>query len=424
MYVKSSCGVASARGDDHAAVDEQFDRFDRGDEQPAGIAPQVDHEALHALAMQLPEGGFEVAAGGLLETGDPQRGDALGGVEHLRLVDAGDLDAPPADRDRPRRLVRRGHGQDDRRALFTLEHVGRLFRGHVFRGDAVDGEDAVAGAEAGLLGGAAADDADDRQFRGVALQLDPQADEVALDLRVDLAELIGREVGRIGIEAVGRAADEFEDRRGGTDFDAALGQGGGRGDRFIRLLPRGDDPAGDRLPQFAAKGVDRRPVLLGDVLLAEGRFSQGDVEVVGAALDQFLPVRRFDVVRLNLHQHAVEEVHRPLRRQLDQRVAEAAVGVTPVEVVMDAGRLDAPLEAVFAGEEPHGVLVIGHGLAPTAIALELPSAPQQIVDLQRAAADGKRGGLLGGEGESRERGEGGKPQSGGVEYPFEAWFHP
>ena len=325
---------------------------------------------------------------------------------------------------------RRGHGQGDRRPLCALEHVGRLLRRHVLRRDAVDGENAVAGAEAGLFSGAAVDDADDRQLGGVALQLDPQADEIALDLRIDLAELIGREVGRIGIEAVGRPADEFEDRRGGTDFGAALGQGGGRGDGFVGLLPGGDGPAGRRLPEFAAERVDRGPVLLGDVLLAESRFAQGDVEVVDAALDELLPVRRFDVVRLDFHEHAVVELHRPVRRQLDQRVAEAAVGVTAVEVVMEPGRLDAPLEAAFAGEEPHGVLVIGQRFAPTAIALQLPPAPQQIVDLQRAAADGQRGGLLGGEGEGRERGEGGKPQSGGVEYPLrhgfirDVWEHP
>ena len=55
---------------------------------------------------------------------------------------------------------------------------------------------------------------------------------------------------------------------------------------------------------------------------------------------------------------------------------------------MEPGRLDSPLEAVFAGKEPQGVLVMGQGLAPTAIAFQLPPSPQQIVDLQRAAADG------------------------------------
>ena len=91
---------------------------------------------------------------------------------------------------------------------------------------------------------------------------------------------------------------------------------------------------------------------------------------------------------------------------------------------MEAGRLDSPLEAVFAGEEPHGVLVIGQGLAPTAIALQLPPAPQQIVDLQRAAADGQGGGLLGGEGGKAASAAKAASQKRRRGVPFEAWFHP
>ena len=115
------------------------------------------------------------------------------------------------------------------------------------------------------------------------LQLHAQADEIAFDLRVDLAELVGGEVGRVGIQAIGRPAEVFEDRRGGLHFEALLGQRRqGRHGVDGVLTGRDGCAAASELPRIRRrKGSMAAQSRGGNVLLPEGRLAQRHIEIGG-----------------------------------------------------------------------------------------------------------------------------------------------
>ena len=152
----------------------------------------------------------------------------------LDLIDAGHFDDAAADVQLPRRLARRGQRQGDDAAVGALQQVGGLIGRKRGGRLAVDGQDSIAGTDAGFFGRTAGDDADDHQRAVLGLQFDAQPDEVAFDLGVDVVELIGRQVGGIRIQRVGRAAEVFEHDDGRRDFEPLLGQSGRRPPR-----PRG-----------------------------------------------------------------------------------------------------------------------------------------------------------------------------------------
>ena len=149
--------AAAAGGDDDAAFDEPVGHFDRADQQPAGIAAEVDHQALHPLAVQFPEGRVQVAGGGLLEAGELEVADAPLRIDDAHLIDAGHFDAAAADgrlaaAAAPRVTTLELHDA----ALFALQQVGgRSVAGRSHR-LAVDRDDPVAGPQpassAGLPG--------------------------------------------------------------------------------------------------------------------------------------------------------------------------------------------------------------------------------------------------------------------------------
>ena len=58
----------------------------------------------------------------------------------------------------------------------------------------------------------------------------PRPDEVAFDLRIDVGQLLARQVARVFIEAARRTAGVFHDHGGGGHAELLLAQvGGGRG---------------------------------------------------------------------------------------------------------------------------------------------------------------------------------------------------
>ena len=134
---------------------------------------------------EFPQCGVQIAGGGLLEAGQLEIADAVFAVDYAHLIDAGHVDAPPANVHLPLLTVRAHDGQRRKASLDALQQVGGLIGGHRGGGLSIDGDDAVAGAHARLLGGAAGNHPDDGQGVGLNLQLDPQADEVALDLGID-----------------------------------------------------------------------------------------------------------------------------------------------------------------------------------------------------------------------------------------------
>src|SRR4051794_32730530 len=76
--------------------------------------------------------------------------------------------------------------------------------------------------------GAAADHADQAQARRVALQLDPQPHEVAVDHRVQVFELVGRQVAGEIVERVAGPAGELQEHGRRRHAEGLVGQVAGR----------------------------------------------------------------------------------------------------------------------------------------------------------------------------------------------------
>ena len=148
----------------------------------------------------------------------------------------------------------------------------------------------------------------------------------------------------------------------------------------------------------------------GHVPLEERRLAQRHLEVAGPPLDQFLPVRRLDVVRLDLQQHLAVQVQRPLGRQPRDRLAEAAVGVAALKIVMQPGEVEPLLQRGVVGMLPHGVFVVRQGLAPAPLLFQLLPAPQHLGDLAAGIGDRDDRGKLrrGRSGQQREKGQQGR----------------
>ena len=155
-----------------------------------------------------------------------------------------------------------------------MQQVGGLV-GRVLAGlAAVDGDDPIARPHAGLLGRAAADHADDHQRAALGLQLDAQSDEAAVDLGIDFAELVGREIGRIGVERIGGAAEVLQDHDRGRQAQALLGQVGRHHGAVAGFHPIGHAALGQRLAELAAEGLHRGRIAAGQVPLQEDRLAQ------------------------------------------------------------------------------------------------------------------------------------------------------
>ena len=71
-----------------------------------------------------------------------------------------------------------------------------------------------------------------------------------------------------------------------------------------------DLPASNAIVHFAAEVVDLRLRHVRQIVLDKYRIGQRHLEGSRAVVDQLLPIRRLDVVRLNLQQHFAIQVHR------------------------------------------------------------------------------------------------------------------
>ncbi len=135
----------------------------------------------------------------------------------------------------------------------------------------------------------------DQQRPIVGLELDAQPDEVAFDLRVDVAELIGGQECRVVVKRAGGGGRELKQRGRFRQADLLAGKLGGlRGDAH-RVVPRGDSVLRGELAQacpelFGLIGA-RPDVVRGEEL----RIAERDVEALRTAGEQILP-RRIGVV--------------------------------------------------------------------------------------------------------------------------------
>ena len=122
-----------------------------------------------------------------------------------------------------RAVARACNGDLDGRSFRTLEPVGGLIQAQALDRVAVDGDDHLAGLEAGVPRRSAANDADQAQALLVDLQLDPETDEVAVDHGIEVFELVRGQVAGEIVEGVAGAAGEFHQDRRRRQTDGLLG---------------------------------------------------------------------------------------------------------------------------------------------------------------------------------------------------------
>jgi len=234
----------------------------------------------------------------------------------------------------------------------------------------------------------------DAQPAVFGLQFDAQPDEVAVDLGVKFMKLAGRKIGGIRVQGIGRTAKIFPDRRRRRQPQALLCQLGGHGHRLAGIGTAGYDPHSYEPTQLIAQGVDLLRVGLGQMILKKNRLFEGHFQLVGAFLDQMLPMGWFHVVGLDLAQHLVVEFQRPGRRDLFELAAKRLVGITPRQIVVHAHPLESPAQARIVRIAPQGVFIVRQRLAPAALKLELMAAAQKIENLLLRIDNGDRGGGL------------------------------
>ena len=157
-----------------------------------------------------------------------------------------------------------------------------------------------------------------------------------------------------------------------------------------------------QVPQFAAERVDHQPESRRHVVVDEGRLAQGQIEIGGAPIEQVFPSRGFNVMRVDLQQDLAVKIQRPLQRQSGNRVAEAAVGVAALEIVVDPRGVEPLLQVGVLRVLPDGVLVVGQRLAPATLDLQLLPVAQHVGDLAAGVGDGDRGRELGQRGSSQQ----------------------
>ena len=205
-----------------------------------------------------------------------------------------------------------------------------------------------------------------KQGTVVGLELDAQADKVAFDLRVNVAELVGGEEGRVMVERAGGGGGEFEDRGRLGEADA----GGGRVGR----------PARRRSSRRSARRCCSGPtscrrlarscsiwLALARTPLVERNFWSASAmsRLCGAAAEQVLPGWRGVVVGADLGEQVAVELERFARVERGDRVAEAAIVVALFETVVEPGRVEAAGERRRLPDGRGGLLRSARGLRPS-----------------------------------------------------------
>src|SRR5439155_15698353 len=145
------------------------------------------------MLVQLPEGGIDVASGGLLKASQLEIADAVLRIDDLYLLDARNLDAAAGELQVLQRSFAVAKGNGNLSAFHAAQHVGECVGGCIGRCLAIDGDDQIASSNAAGMCRSAGNDADDAEARFFSLELDAQANEVAFDLRKQLVHLAAGE---------------------------------------------------------------------------------------------------------------------------------------------------------------------------------------------------------------------------------------
>ena len=102
---------------------------------------------------------------------------------------------------------------------------GGLIGRHVLAARSVDPDDIFAGVQAPLLGRAVGQNVDQKHaLAGLALHLDSQPDELAVDVAVQIGEPVRSENVAVVVEAIAAAEDVLADHGRGGESQLGLGQ--------------------------------------------------------------------------------------------------------------------------------------------------------------------------------------------------------
>src|SRR5579862_1763403 len=201
-------GVAAARRNDLAALEESVRDRDRLVEETAGIVAEVEDVALHLVlaevGLDLLDRRLEAIEGLLVEGGYADIAD-LAFLMRLHRLD-GDLGTDQLDVEG---LVDAFplEGQRDRRIDAAAHLLDRLVEGHALHLLAVEGGVHVTGENARLGGGRVVDRRDHLDDAFLHGDLDAEAAEFAAGLDLHVLEILRAEIARMRVEAVQHAID-------------------------------------------------------------------------------------------------------------------------------------------------------------------------------------------------------------------------
>ena len=240
---------ATALGDDDLAfLKELVGHIDCFVQETAGVAAEVEDEAVDVA--ELVERVADFVAGGFDEAGDVDVADA--GAKQEGEVDrgTGNLVADEIE-DQWAGGAFAHHRDGDVGAACAFEHGGYAGGVHAFGGFAVDGENLVAWADAGFIGGGAFEGVEDYYFgfaAGGGLWLDGHANAVVL------AVLVLAHLGEgFGVVEVGVWIKDVEHAGDGTVVDGFVGLVGVEGLGVV-LLDEGVD-IGEGVERVAEGGL-------------------------------------------------------------------------------------------------------------------------------------------------------------------------
>ena len=174
----------------------------------AAVFLQVKNQALHTLCVQLLKGIAKLLMGSGTEVADTDVADA--GTNHVRSVDRLDGNLVADYCERQAVLDARADDAQNHLGVFGTTksaHYLLLRHLHAGNGSIVDADDAVAGYNAHLFGGAVGDGLDDHQRVVNHVELHAYALEVAVQRFVHLLHLLGIGVGGVGVELLQHAPD-------------------------------------------------------------------------------------------------------------------------------------------------------------------------------------------------------------------------
>ncbi len=246
----------------------------------------------------------------------------------------------------------------------------------------VDADDVVATDQARLGGRALWKHVDEEHASArFGLHLDSQADELTVDVVVQIAQPVGCQAVAVVIECVTATEDVLHHDRRAVQSELAFSESGDVRDDLMRGVT-----AVERLvPILRAERVaELRDVVLqrrtaaGEMMFEEFLVGQRDVEALGSMSHERRRTERIDEVRLDLVDDLVKEAQRIVSRQRQHVRAEAAVGVATFDAEVDLRATQAVAQLAIVGPLLDRGLVVLDRVDPTASPFKVLASLQRL----------------------------------------------